>query len=413
MKVIRLQKTRILTAVILTITCFSFSNSFASRFEIKTELEENHAEMVSEKCEQYYKALFSNYFERSFSKLVIHYQKDKDSFRETVYDNHLKMEELPDLYASSIPAAYVSSIKNAEDELLRQVTRHFIEVNLENTPYWFKNELCKFFSENACFKDDEVVFREPNYKYYQPIKKNVAEGKRLIVKKLFPYSDSTFMNWELGSPFAQTFFYWLSENNYFKIYLKNISEYGYKLETLEKTLGEPFGKINKNLGDYYERDFTEQRRLYEAQKIVDLKERKETLIKLAEDFPYYDKARLELLKTYFRGKDYFKAIEIGESLISDPDSAYYEDALKYTANAYLKNLEYDKALDLYNKLWEERGVCLENYKLAYVIGNCYVYLDDIQQAKKWYEIFLNNRWKKTELEKQAQYAEKFIQEMNN
>lgn len=411
----KIQVILLTAAILISIVCTGYGGELGSaHFIIKSDMEQEQIRYICNNAEKYHQLLYGNFFEKRFGRLVIHYGDSVDDFERSLLEYQLTLEETPDMYAAAIPAVFVPTLSNKpadfNDNLLKQVTRHFIEMNVRESPSWFKSELAEFFSRHVRFIDGRIEFTQPGYENYESVKKLIEDGRRLNVRtRLFPISESTFLNWELGSPLAQTFFYWLYEKKMLKLYINNVSDHGYTVETLEKTLNTSYGQINKEINDYYEGDFEDLKRLYEIKKLVKLDERAAELEMLVSESPFYEPARLELLKTYFRAGDYEVGISEAEPLLENEDSLYYKEALKFAANCYFKLKDYSEALSKYKKLWDVRDICHYKYRLAYVIGTCYFYEYDETNAVNWYNQFLAMKYDDKSMEEQEEYAREYIE----
>ncbi|MDD5063993.1 MAG: tetratricopeptide repeat protein [Phycisphaerae bacterium] len=393
----------------------TFAEDYKSdHFIISSDLDPCFVEFVQVNADAYYENLLGQYFQTGWQKpLTIYYSKTQSDTQHLLDKNGKKTEVDYGFYDPDMPAIYTHRYMNDGElsgwgTLFHEIAHHFIRLNYRNSPTWFNEGLACFLGEQNRIVKGKLNVGRPNPWREQILRKEMEEGRRPNIKRLFASSTEQFNEWNLGCHFARALFYWLHETGQIEQYLKAVQEKGYELPVLEETVGATYGKINIELKKFIETNCYAGAYLKDGQQASDQAQKIQAFSSALELKPDYPAARLELAECYYRSKDYEKCRENLKPILEDPESVEYPQAAGLMANIYYNEKDYQKAIEYYNKAWEYADYYEYKHRTAYHIGNCYYHLKDPKNAKCWYEKFLKCNWEKEDMKTSADYARKYL-----
>jgi tetratricopeptide (TPR) repeat protein len=442
----RLMKKQILLSYVcaLIFSAGAFAEKYESKhFIIHSDSNPRYITFVQTNVEKYYENLKGQYFSAGWKEpvtkpartirrkplpepepdplqilrqqhLTIYYSESESDTQRLLSEHGESREAADAYYIASVPAVYAHRMNNNGDllgrgPLFREIINHFIHINSQKGPEWFKQELALFLGEQAKIVKGNLTFGEPNPSRKQHLRDKLEkEGIGDNVKRLFLASPEKFNSWEVGRAFTQVFFCWLHEKGQLKNYLQKVYSGGHKLPVLEETVNLRYGEIKNELEAFIKTNCSAVMFLEDGRRAEDQAQKKEAFLKALQIKPDYQPAQVELAKYYYYDKDYGKCRENLTEVLDDPQSIESRRAARMMGNMYYKEKDYLKAVEYYNKAWEYSDYYEYKYRVAYQIGNCYYYLKDDENAKKWYKSFLDSKWEANEMEKCADYARDFL-----
>ncbi|MHC4076354.1 MAG: tetratricopeptide repeat protein [Planctomycetota bacterium] len=379
---------------------------YGEHFTIISNLPTCFVKLLKRNGEVYYKNLNRQFFRRSWSSgrdLTIYYtQSESESLQLSILTTQKRACYLYRLDANSQSLGWTG--------LFRGITKHFIDVNYEDAPSWFREGLSTFFSEQGKIVNDQLVIEsaEPGSSAF--LKEEIEQGRRPSIKRLFSSTSEQFENWQLGRHFAASFFYWLYQNKQLKQYLDIARRSGYEILVLEELTGKSFRNLNIELLKFMKKEIYAAAYLNEGLKAEAADEKMQAFLKALELKPDYQAVQIELALYYRVKKDYEKYRQYLEPILSESLSTQFRPAAELMGNMYYKDKDYQKALEYYLKSWEYCVLYEYKYKTAYKIANCYYYLKDERKTAQWYQLFLENNFEHAETQAQVDYAKKYLEE---
>lgn len=388
-----------------------------NHFAIESDLHPSYTELVEANAEAYYENL-EQYFQSGWREpLTIYYSRTQSDTQKLLNEHGLDVQVSCGHYEPNTPAVYAHRfMDNTEPsgwgKLFHQITHHFVRQNFQNPPEWFDEGLACFLGEQTQILKGELIATGTNAYRPQILMEEIEQGRRFSTKRLFSFSDEQFHNWDGGCSFAIAFFYWLSETGELKQYLSSAQEKGFELSVLEETLSKPFGRVNVELLKFIKKHCYAEAYLQQARGTEDQAQKKQALLKALEIKPDYHPALLDLAKCYSRTKDNDKYHAYLEQILNDPQSCEYQQAATLMGNDIYNRKDYAKALGYYKKAWEYSDYYEYKYRLAYRIANCCHYLNDTENAGKWYEKFLDCNWEPEKTRTSIEYAREYVGRTN-
>jgi len=408
--------------VLLCFCCalLPFTSSFTEKcqknhFTIHTDLNPLYVQFVQANAEAFYQNLQQRYFQTPWEEpLIIYYSETGSETLKLIKLQGHKDEAASGQYIASVPAVYAHRITNdgqpcGWSTLFHEITHHFIHQNFQNPPEWFNEGLASFLGEQTRIIKGKLTIACPDPKLGLMLKSTIEEGRRLSIRRLLSTSKESFYRWSVGPQFAQTFFYWLNDIGQLEQYLKNTQQKNYELSVLEKTLSRPYGKINTELAAFIKKNCYAPAYLEEGRQAKNKAQKELALLKALEIKPDYHAARLDLAKCYNRNKDYKKCRDYLKQILDTPESCHHRQAATLMGNTYYNQKDYLSALEYYIIAWEYSDLHEDKYRVAYQIGNSYYYLQDPENAKQWYQKFLDCNWEPKQMEAATNYAQKYIE----
>jgi len=385
----------------------------SEHFTIHSDLDPCYVQFVQANAEAYYKNLEGRYFQTGWQEPLIIYYSERQSETQQLLNEYGKNKAAYGHYETSIPAVYAHRLMNDGEcsgwgTLFHKITYHFIQINYQDIPEWFKEGLACFLGERTRIIRGKLILEGPNPTGEQismdKIEKDVGEN----IKRLF--STEQLHNWDVGYHFARILFYWLYESGQLQEYLMNVQKKGYEFSVLKETVSKPYGTIKAELSEFIKKNCYAEVYLKDGQRTEDEIQKKQAFLKALELKPGYHTAQLELAKCYYHSKDYEKCRENLKQILNDPESIEYRRAARLMGDTYYYNeKDYPKALEYYNKAWEYSDYYEYKYRAAYQIANCHYYLKDPKSTKQWYEKFLDSKWEPESMKPQADYARKYLE----
>lgn len=384
-------------------------------FNIYSDLHPEYVKCIQANSEAYYKNLLKRkYFDSGWEDrpLKIYLCRKQSQARKMLKAR--EYENLDQYYDPNAPAIYAFCINDKDEHigwnmLFEQIIHHFMHINSQKGPDWFKEELATFFTTCTAIVDDEIRFTAPPPQGQMQLIENFnTEGIGDSVKKLYLRSSRQYEQWTIARPFTQTFFYWLCQENYFEEYIQQIHEQEYKIGVLEEVIDERYGDIKLMLSDFMEEHCTAAARLEKALETTNLKEKEKVLIEALQSSPHYKRILFELAKCRYHRGDHEKCLEDLDEILSQPECYEYRNAARLAGDAYYDQENYNRAIEHYLLAWNKSGFYERKYRVPYRIANCYYYLDDTAKACQWYQVFLEKKWCKDEMLACSNYAKKYI-----
>ena len=403
----------------LCFTVLLLPKAFAERCEsnhfiIRSDLDPLYVQLIRANAEAYYENMQERYFKARWLKpLIIYYSKTQSDTQHLLDKNGKKVEVGYGFYDSSEPAVYAHQFMNdgefsGWDNLFKEITHHFIQLNYRDCPAWFNEGLACFLGEQSVIVKGKLTVGRPNPWREQVLRNDIEQDRRPNIKRLFSSSPEQFYDWDMGVHFARAFFYWLYETGRLGQYLENVREKGYELPVLEETLSDSYGKINVEILKFIKETCYAGAYLQDSRQAEDQPQKIQAFQKALELKPDYEAARLELAECYYRDKDYEDCRDNLKQIIDVPESIEYQRAVSLMANTYYNEKDYRKALGYYTKAWEYSDYYEYKHRTAYQIANCCYYLKDREGAKRWYKKFLDCNWEKEGMKAGAEYAHKYL-----
>jgi len=391
-----------------------------NHFTINSDLHPSYVRLVGANAEAYYEGLAQQYFQRGWREpLTIYYSRTQSDTQKLLNEHGLDVQVTCGYYEPNTPAVYAHRFMDNTEPggwgtLFHQITHHFVRQNFQNPPEWFDEGLACFLGEQTQIVKAKLIVTEPNPIVEKILKSKIDEGRgrSLRIKRLLSTSKESFYGWSVGPQFAQTLFYWLSENAQLQQYLKNVQKKGYEFPVLEETVSMPFGRINTELARFIRKNSYAAVHMEEGRQAENHAQKKEALLKALEIKPDYHPALLDLAKCYSLTKDNDKCRAYLEQILDDPQSCKYRQAAMLMGNNYYNHKDYAKAVGYYKKAWEYSDYYEYKYRLAHRIANCCNYLNDTETAAKWYEKFLDCNWEPEKTQTSIEYAREYVGRTN-
>lgn len=401
---------------VLLSCALSFGKMYKSKhFIIQTELDHRFVGFIENVAETYYANMLEyGLASKGKGRLTVYYSETESEAKHLFKLHGYNGKQGNYYYAADIPAVYV--YRRAGDgeyvgwrPLFYGITYHLVNRELVDAPVWFKEGVSCFFSEKGQLIKSELVFDSVNPKQQQLLRKELEKVGRANIKRLYSSTAERFYTWNIGIPFAKTFFYWLCETGQLKNYMNVVKTDGFELVVLEKTLSRSFSKINMELSRFIKKNVYADAYLGDGRQASDESE-KERLFGQALElrFGYYA-VYLDLAKLHYLNKEYEKSIENLELILVQGQKREYRQVVKLMAKVYYRKKDFPKALDYYMKAWEYSDYDEYKYRLAFGIANCHYHLKDLENARKWYKRFLKDKWEIKPMQKAVEYAEKFVE----
>lgn len=395
----------------------------SEHFIIRSDLDPCCVQFARSNAEAYYKNLQGHYFQKGWqNQLIIYYSKSKADTQKLLAAHGFTPQASDGFYIDTVPAIYIHRLTDDGEAvgcrgLFKQITRHFIQLNFQNAPAWFKEGLLRFLGEQSCIVRGKLIPQGPNPLKQKILKDKIEEGGRTSIRSL--YSRAThqqFQNWDIGCHFARAFFYWLYETELLELFLKNTYKGGFRIPVLEVTLSknygekDPIGKANMELlKKFIKKNCYAESFLQDGLKAADQPDKERAFLKALDLKPDYHTARLELAKCYYKSGDYENCRRNLEEILNTPENIECRRSARLMGDTYYNKKDYAKALKYYNKTWEYSDFYEYKYHLAYRIANCHYYLKDQNNASFWYGRFLKWNWQPKSDKASVYYAQKYIE----
>ena len=180
------------------------------------------------------------------------------------------------------------------------------------------------------------------------------------------------------------------------------------MKVLEESLSKSSSKINIELFKFIKRDVYADAYLADGRQADDAAEKTKAYLNALDLRPGYYAAYLDLAKLHYSNKEYEKSMQILLRMLVNKHKRDHRQVVKLMAKICYWQEDYPKSLDYYMKAWGYSDYDEYKYRLAYGIGSCYYYLEDSDNAQKWYEQFLEGKWETGSMQAAEKYAKKFI-----
>jgi tetratricopeptide (TPR) repeat protein len=369
---------------------------------------------VQKRAEAFYTNLSNDFSLRGWlGQLTIYYSKNEAQTDQLLSKYGFVYLKGNSYYITGSPSIYLHLIdENGQSSdpglLFNGITRHFITQNFKNAPEWFNEGLSSFLSDQSDLVNGKLIISGVVPDNNLALKEKIDRGSRPNVKQLFSMTQEQLHGLEYGCHFARQFFYWLYDTNQLAAYLSNVKKEGFELSVLEKSTSKNFGKINLELLDFMNKSCYAEAHFSEALVTNDPNKKQETLIKTLELKQDYHKARLELIKYFYKVNDIQKCKGHLEQILNAAVSPEHMSAAVLMGNLYYMEKDYSKAIEHYNKAWNYSTNYEGRYRIAYRIANSYNHLKNTTSAKQWYQTFLTNKWNPDDMKKPTEYAQKYV-----
>lgn len=381
----------------------SYAETYKSdHFVIHSSLDSRYIDFVEASAEAYYSSLVGTLFSNGWDGQLSIYFSETQSASQKLSDEK-----------KGTVAVFASRL-NQDDEsagmagLFRQIARQLIEVNFEGAPKWFKGGLACCLSEEAKIVKGELVLGGPNPKPQQLFKPEIEGDIGANIKRMFSSSDEEFTKWGDGCEFVRAFFYWLADSDKLEAYVKIAQGEGYSFPVLRTAIEKTYGRIKVELSDFISNDCYAQACFEDAMATSNGADKEHSFLRALEIKPDYQPAKLELAKYYYYNKDYAKCRENLELILKGSESVESRGAARLMGDTYYEEKDYTGAIKYYEKAWKYSDYYAYKYRVAYRIGNCYYYLDQIRNASRWYQKFVEARWSSSDMKACSQYAKAYV-----
>ncbi|MFA5252956.1 MAG: hypothetical protein WC454_10285, partial [Phycisphaerae bacterium] len=187
----------------LYIALLLFTNAFAEdykseHFIISSDLDPCFVQFVRVNAEAYYENMLGRYFQTGWQKpLTIYYSKTQSDTQQLFDKNGEKTKAEYGLYDPDIPAVYTHRYMNdggisGWGTLFHEIAHHFIRLNYRDCPSWFSEGLACFLGEQNRIVKGKLIVGRPNPWREQVLRKEIEEGRRFNIKRLFSSSTEQF-----------------------------------------------------------------------------------------------------------------------------------------------------------------------------------------------------------------------------
>ncbi|MHC5061869.1 MAG: tetratricopeptide repeat protein [Planctomycetota bacterium] len=376
-------------------------------------MDSRYVNIVQLNAEAFYDNMCREYFTTGWRKpLIIYYHKNKSDTQRLLARHGRNVDVGYGLYIASKPAVYTHRVMDdgglsGWGTLFHEITHHFIELNYHDPPSWFNEGLSCFIGEQTRIVKSGLDIGHPNPWRERNLRNMIENGLRIDIKYLTSLSSKRFYEWEPGYHLARALFFWLHENNILKTYLQDVWQEGYDLSVLQKATGKSYRQMNTELLSFIKANCYSGAYLQDARQAKNSKEKKDALKKTLEIKPDYKTAQLELASLFYGNKSYARCRERLKPILSDTKSKEHMWALKLAGKTYYKEKDYKKALAYYQRAFENADYCEYGYELAYLIASCHHYLKDYKSAKNWYKKYIDLNWQPEANAKWVAYARKY------
>lgn len=415
---------RLSTTLVLALLCmFAFGADFerkimrsypSEHFVIHSNLDPRFMEFVKTNAEAFYSSLAGTYFKDGWTEpLTIYYCESSEDVKEAMSQRGHEVFGDCWYYAEEAGAVYACRHEGGEDvgwqPLFGGIAGHFCKHNLKHMPWWFQQELCRFFGERAVIVDGEVAFGLGDLESEKVI---AGKNVRMSVNRLYSERAKSFYVSDSGLNLARVLVHWLYSKGELFSYLNNCQrtrtdEKGSEVWVLEKTVGLEAEDISRELQDFSRREKTCEGYLAKAEAAEG--EGKESVLLEALNFdPGFARARL-LLGSYYKDHGaYDLCIEHMKQIVGNGACVEYAEAAVVLGASYYSSKEYQQAVDTWIEARKHSKFDAYGYKTAFYIANSYYYMGDNERAGLWYDTYLKENWEPEVNAKLVAYAERFL-----
>ena len=292
--------------------------------------------------------------------------------------------------------------------LFHQLAVKIIEENFADCPQWFSEGLASFLGEQRILLNGQLTAPKLSPCRQKVLKDKIEKGTKPNIKRLFVLSkEERFNNWDIGTPYAAAFFYWLNDCGSLEKYLHAVKDKGYKIEVLETSLQKQSEKINMELSKYIKKNCYAAAYIKEGLDANDTDSKEKAFAKSLELKPGCTAALLELARLKYQQKNYDNCREYLNQIINTPTSLEYGQAQELMGDIFYYGKDYASALTHFTAAWKAGEFFEYKYRIAYKIANCYNNNSEQAIAAVWYKTFLENDWEPENTKTQTIYAKKF------
>ncbi len=394
-----------------------FSQTYNSRhyiIESPSQIDHRLVEFIKLNVEAYYENMAGRYFEKGWTKpLKIYYSMKQSDTQKLLRPTGYNDKVCYGVYIDHIPAVYTHRFldngeKTGWGTLFHEINHHFIRLNFTDPPAWFNEGLACFLGEQARVIKGKVTLGHPNPWREKKLRGYTEKRKKYSVKYLTSATDQQFYKRDDSYHYIRALFYWIYEQGLLDEYLKNVKQQGYDLDVLIKTVNKPVTQINKEILEFI-RKKCYPAAYYEDGLQVKIREKKQKYFERALAInPDYHPARLELARYYYREKNYKKCQENLALIIKQPHIPEYWRVLYLMAGSYYYENDYYMALMYYQKVLEYSEYNEYKYESYYWIANCYACLIETQDAKQYYQKFLDENWEPDKHKKWVRFSTSYL-----
>ena len=384
--------------------------------ESPSQVDPRLVEFIKLNVEAYYENLVGHYFPKGWTKpLTIYYSLNESDTKQLYIKHGRKIKDVArGRYISNESTIYTHRYmddggSNGLGTLFHEITHHFVHINFRNPPAWFNEGLACFLGEQARVIKGKVTLGHPNPWREQKLRDYTEKRKKYSVKYLTSATDMQFYRRKDSYHYVRALFYWIYEQGLLDEYLKNVQEQGYGLDVLVKTVKKPVTQINNEILEFikkkcypaaYYKDGLDTKTQEEKQKYYYQRA-------LSVD-PDYQPARLEIARYQFRKKKYERCRQFLKPILQKPNIPEYWRVLYLMAGSYYSEDNYNKALEYYQKGLEYSEYNEYKYEFYYWIANCHARLREPQNAKQYYQKFLDENWEPDKHHDWVRYSTSYL-----